>query len=81
MGDFPFSMHDLNISSEVFKIESLQIFNMQILIMSKPWSLFGLRFLMILAKSFLVKEIVDVRLFVLLKESVGSLLVFPASVY
>ena len=54
---------------------------MQILIMSKPWSLFGLRFLMILAKSFLVKEIVEVRLFVLLKESVGSLLVFPASVY
>ena len=80
MGDFPFSMHDLNISSKVF-LESLEIFNMQILIMSKPWSLFGLRFLMILAKSFLVKEIVEVRLFVLLKESVRSLLVFPASVY
>ena len=47
MGNFPFSRHDLKISSEGFKIESPQIFNMRILIISKPWALFGLRFLMI----------------------------------
>ena len=44
--------------------------------MSKPWALFGLRFLMIFAISSLVNEIVERRLFVLLKESIGSLLVF-----
>ena len=76
MGNFPLSMHDLNISSKGFKIESPQIFNLRILIMSKPWALFGLRFLMIFAISSLVNEIVERRLFVLLKESIGSLLVF-----
>ena len=58
MGIFPFSRHDLKISSKVFKIESPKIFNMRILIMSKPWVLFGLRFLMIFAISPLVNEIV-----------------------
>ena len=81
MRNLPLSMHDLNISSKGFKIESLQIFNMQILIMSKPWALFGLRFLMIFAISSLVNEIVERRLFVLLKESVVSLLVFLTSVH
>ena len=76
MGNFPLSMHDLNISSKGFKIELPQIFNLRILIMSKPWALFGLRFLMIFAISSLVNEIVERRLFVLLKESIGSLLVF-----
>ena len=66
MGNFSFSRHDLKISSRGFKIESPQIFNMLILIMSKPWALFGLRFLMIFAISSLVNEIVDRRLFVLL---------------
>ena len=43
MGNFPLSVHDLKISSKGFKIESLQIFNLWILIMSKPWALFGLK--------------------------------------
>ena len=81
MRNFPLSMPDLKISSKVFKIESPQIFNMRILIMSKPWALFGLRFLMILAKSSLVNEIAERRLYVLLKESIGSLLVFSTSVH
>ena len=81
MESFPFSRHDLNISSEGFKIESPYIFNMRILIISKPWALFGLRFLMIFTISFLVNEIVEKRLFVLLKESVRSLLVFSTSVH
>ena len=46
-GNFPLSIYDSNISSNGFKIESPQIFNMQILIMGKLWALFGLRFLMI----------------------------------
>ena len=81
MGNFPFSKHDLNISSKGFKIKSPQIFIMRILIMSKPWALFGLRFLMIFAISSLVNEIVERRLFVLLKELFGSLLVFSTSVH
>ena len=76
MGNFPFSRHDLNISSKGFKIDSPQFFIMRILIMSKSWALFGLRFLMIFAISSLVNEIVERKLFVLLKESVESLLVF-----
>ena len=54
---------------------------MRILIMSKPWALFGLRFLMIFAISSLVNEIVERRLIVFLKELVGELLVFSTSVY
>ena len=80
MGNFSFSRHDLNINYKGFKIESPQIFNMRILIMSKPWALFGLKFLMIFAIS-LVNEIAERRLFVILKESVGSLLVFSTSVH
>ena len=49
--------------------------------MPKPWALFGLRFLMIFAISSLVNEIVEKRLFILLKESVGSLLLFSTSVH
>ena len=71
----------LNIGSKDFKIESPQILNMRILIMPKPWVLFGLRFLMIFARSSLVNETVERRLFVLFKESVRSLLVFSTSVY
>ena len=78
-GNFPFSRHDLDISSKGFKIE--QIFNMRILIISKPWVLFGLRFLMIFAISSLVNEIVERRLFVLFKEFVGGLLVFSTRVH
>ena len=70
MGNFPISRHDLNISSKGFNIDSPQIFIMRILIMSKPWDLFGLRFFMIFAISSLVNEIVEWRLFVLLKEFV-----------
>ena len=81
MGNFPLSMHDLKISSKGFKIESPQIFNMRILIMSKPWALFGLKFLVIFAISSLVNETVERRLFVLLKELVGSLLEFSTSVH
>ena len=81
MGNFPFSRHDLNISSKVFKIESPQVFNMRILILAKSWALFGLRFLVIFVISSLVNEIVERRLFVLLKELVGSLLVFSAGVH
>ena len=40
--------------------------------MSKPWALFGLRFLMIFAISSLLNKIVERRLFVLLKELVRS---------
>ena len=72
MGNLPLSRHDLNVSPKGFKIESPQIFNMQILIMIK---IFGLRFLMIFAVSSLANEIVEM-FFVLLKESVGSLIVF-----
>ena len=54
-------------------MESPQVFYMRILIMSKPWALFRLRFLMIFAISSLVNKIVERRLFVLLKELVGSL--------
>ena len=54
---------------------------MRILIMPKPWALFGLRFLMIFARSSLGNETVERRLFVLFKESVRSLLVFSTSVY
>ena len=68
MGSFSLLVHDLKISSKSFRIESPQIFNMRILIMSKPWDLFGLKFLMILAISSLANEIVERRLFVLLKE-------------
>ena len=80
MGNFPLSMHNLKISSKGFKTESPQIFQMRILIVSKLWILFGLRFLMILAISSLVNEIVERRFFVLLRESAGSLLVFSTSV-
>ena len=81
MENFPLSMQDLNVNSKGFKIESPQVFNMQILIMSKPWALFGIRLLMIFAISSLVNERVERRLFVLLKESVGVLLVFSTSVH
>ena len=62
-------------------MESQQTFNMQILIMSKPRALFRLRFLMILAISSLVNEIVKRRLFVLFEESIEILLVFSTSVH
>ena len=81
MGKFLFSRHDFRINSKGFKIESPQIFNMRIQIMAKPWVLFRLRFLMIFSISSLVNVIVERRLFVLLKESVGSLLVFSTSVH
>ena len=81
MENFLFSRHDLNISSKDFKIESTQIFNMRIMVMSKPWALLGLRFLIIFAISSLVNEEVERRLFVLFIESVGSLLVFSTSVH
>ena len=60
-GEFPTfnAWHDLKLSPKGFKSESTQIFNMRILIMSKPWALFGLRLLMILAISSLVNEIVE----------------------
>ena len=79
-GNFALSMHDLKLISKGFKMESPQIFNMRILIMWKPWVLSGLRFLMTLEISSLVNEIVERRLFVLLKESIGSLLIFSTSV-
>ena len=41
---FPLSMHDSNISSQGFRIDSPQIFNIQILIISWTWASFGLRF-------------------------------------
>ena len=49
--------------------------------MPKPWALFGLRFLRIFAILSLVNEIVERRLFVLLKELVGRLLIFLTSVH
>ena len=49
----------LNISSKVFKIESLQILNTQILTMSEPSVLFGLRFLMVSAISSLVNKLIE----------------------
>ena len=58
MGNFPFPMHDLNISSKGFKIQLPQFFNMQILIMSKSWALFELRYLMIFTMLSLLNEIV-----------------------
>ena len=79
MANLPFSRDDLNISFKGFKIESPQIFNMRILIMSKAWILFGLRFLMTFAIPSLVNEMVHRKLLVLLKESVGSLPVFSTS--
>ena len=52
-------MHDLKISSKGFKIDSPQIFNMRVLIMSRPWDLFGLRLLMILNENHInVKDII-----------------------
>ena len=81
IGNFSLSMHDLKISSKGFKIQSHQMFKMQILIMPKSWALFWFRFLMILAMPSLVNEIVAGRLFVLLKESLGGLLVFSTSVH
>ena len=54
---------------------------MGILVTSNLWDSFGLRFLMILAISSLVNEIVERSLFALLKESIGSLLVFTTSVH
>ena len=69
MGNFPLSMHDLKISPKGFKTESPIIFNMRILIMLKPWALFRLRFLMILAIPSLVNETVERSIFALLKES------------
>ena len=80
MRSFPFSRNDLYICSKGFKIGSPQIFNMRIQTMSKPWALFGLRFLMVFAMPSLVNEIVERRLLVLFKESVGSLLVFSTRV-
>ena len=44
MGNFLLSMHDLKISSKGLQIESQQILNMRILVVSKLWALFGLRF-------------------------------------
>ena len=44
--------------------------------MSKRWTLFRLRLLTIFAISSVLSEIVEKGLFVFLKESVGSLLVF-----
>ena len=81
MGNFPFSRHDLNISSKGFKIKSPQIFIMRMLIMSKPWALFGLRFLIVFAISSSVNETVERRLFVLLEELAGGLLEFSTSVH
>ena len=81
MEKFPHLIQDLKTSSKDFKIESPQNFNMGILVTSKLWDSFGLRFLMILAISSLVNEIVERSLFALLKESIGSLLVFSTSVH
>ena len=81
MEKFPHLIQDMKTSSKDFKIESRQKFNMGILVKSKLRDSFGLRFLMILAISSLVNEIVERSLFVLLKESIGSLLVFSTSVH
>ena len=59
MGNFPLPMPDLNISSTGFKIESPKIFKIRILIMSKAWTLFRLRLLMIFAISSVLNEIVE----------------------
>ena len=80
MGSFPLSMHDLNISSKGFTIYSPQIFNIRILIISWLCTSFGSRFFMIFKMPSLVKEIVERLLFVLLRESVGILLVLSTIV-
>ena len=71
----------LNISSKGYTIEFIANFSLRILIMSLPWDLFGLRFLMVFAISSLVNEIAERRLFVLLNNSIGSLLIFSTSVH
>ena len=81
MEKFPHLIQDMKTSSKDFKIESPQKFNVGILVKSKLRDSFGLRFLIILAISSLVNEIVERSLFVLLKESIGSLLVFSTSVH
>ena len=73
-------MHYLHENSEGFIIEPPQIFSMRILIMSKPWALFGLKFLMIFAISSLVNKTVERRLLALLRESVRRLLLLSTSV-
>ena len=71
----------LNISSKGYTIEFIANFSLRILIMSSPWDLFGLRFLMVFAISSLVNETVERRLFVLLNNSVESLLILSISVH
>ena len=71
----------LNISSKGYTIEFIANFSLRILIMSLPWHLFGLRILMVFAISSLVNEIAERRLFVLLNNSIGSLLIFSTSVH
>ena len=46
-GNSPFCKHDRKIIPSILQIDSLQIFNMWILIISWPRALFGLRFLII----------------------------------
>ena len=75
-----FCSEGYSLSSKGFKIEAPQIFNVLLLIMSKPWASFALKFLTIFAISSLLNEIVE-RLFVLLKESGESLLVFSTSAH
>lgn len=76
--NFSVSMHDLDISSVDFKIDSPQILSMRILIMSWSYPLLGSRFLIVLALLSLVNEIVEGRIFILFKLLIGSLLVLRA---
>ena len=75
-GNMPCSKQALKISPDDLFIESPQIFNMRILIMSQSWALLGSKLLIILPISLSVNVMFDKDLSVKSSKSVGSTLLF-----
>ena len=73
-GNFPFSKHDRKVMPSGLQIDSSQIFNIQILIISWPWALFGLRYLIIFKISYVENSTDEIGLHVFLVRTEGSLL-------
>ena len=61
--NFPLSIKDLVVMPSGFEIDSSQLFIIQILILSWPWALFGLRFLIIFKRSYVKTDESDLLVF------------------
>ena len=79
--NFPFSKHDQKIMPSDLQIDSSQNFNIWILIISWPWALLGLRFLIIFKISYAKNSTDRNDLHVFLRRTEGSLLLLLTREY